>query len=127
DTHLARLALADLFLDTGPYGAHTSASDALRAGVPVLTCPGRSFASRVGASLLTAAGLPDLIVENRAAYVGEAVRLGRDPAALAALKARLQTTLPDSALFDPVRFARGLEAAFEAVLCRREPASASLE
>lgn len=117
--HLARHALADLFLDTWPYGAHTSASDALRMGVPVLTLPGKSFASRVGASLLTALDLPDLIAPDPAAYVAAATRLANDGAALTALKARLNKALEASSVFAPVRFARRLEAAFKAMHARR--------
>jgi predicted O-linked N-acetylglucosamine transferase (SPINDLY family) len=98
--HLARLALADLVLDTTPYGAHTTASDALWMGVPVLTASGRSFASRVCGSLVRAAGLPDLVVETAADYVDRAVALGRDPARLAALKVRLLAGRDQSVLFD---------------------------
>jgi protein O-GlcNAc transferase len=74
--HLARQALADLMLDTWPYGAHTTASDALRMGVPILTLPGKSFASRVAASLLTATGLARTDRDGRRAYVAAAVRPG---------------------------------------------------
>ncbi len=82
--HLARQGLADLMLDTWPYGAHTTASDALRRGVPLVTLPGKSFASRVGASLLTALDLPELIAPDVAAYVAAAVRLAGDRSALKA-------------------------------------------
>ncbi|MBX9698653.1 MAG: O-linked N-acetylglucosamine transferase, partial [Acetobacteraceae bacterium] len=82
--HLARYALADLFLDTLPYGAHTTASDALWMGVPVLTVPGRGFAARVCASLVRAAGLPDFVCLTPEDYVARAIALGRDRAALAA-------------------------------------------
>ena len=116
--HLARHRLADLVLDTWPYGAHTTASDALRMGVSVLTLPGESFASRVGASLVSALGLPDLIAEDRDSYVATATRLARDPAALADLKTRLAHAIRASAVFDPIRFARDLEAAFETVHAR---------
>ncbi|MET3664193.1 tetratricopeptide repeat protein [Caulobacter sp. 1776] len=116
--HLARHALADLVLDTWPYGAHTTASDALRMAIPVLTLPGASFASRVGASLLTALDLPDLIASTQADYVAKAVGLAADPAALAALKARLSEALKTSAVFDPTAFARSLEAAFAGIAVR---------
>jgi predicted O-linked N-acetylglucosamine transferase (SPINDLY family) len=96
--HLARLSLADLFLDTAPYGAHTSASDALRAGVPVLTCPGRSFASRVAASLLLAHDLPELICTDIDDYVCQAVALARSGSG--GLKARLAETRATASLFD---------------------------
>ncbi|WP_165191134.1 tetratricopeptide repeat protein [Caulobacter soli] len=116
--HLARQALADLVLDTWPYGAHTTASDALRMGVPLLTLPGASFASRVGASLLTALDLPALIAPDVEAYVAAAVRLAADRPALRALKQRLEGALRTSAVFDPAAFARTLEAAFEALHAR---------
>ncbi|MDO5623888.1 MAG: tetratricopeptide repeat protein [Pseudomonadota bacterium] len=109
--HLARLPLAELFLDSLPYGAHTTASDALRQGVPVLTCTGSSFASRVGASLLTALGLPELITHALPAYEARAVALAREPAQLAALRQRLHEQRHASGLFKPQAFARGLEAA----------------
>jgi predicted O-linked N-acetylglucosamine transferase (SPINDLY family) len=113
--HLARQALADLVLDTWPYGAHTTASDALRMGVPVLTLPGASFASRVAASLLTALGLPELIAADVEAYVAIAARLAADRPAIEALKADLDKALRTSPAFDPAAFARALEGAFETV------------
>lgn len=118
EAHLARLQHIDLFLDSGPYGAHTTASDALRAGVPVLTCPGRSFASRVAASLLTTLGLTELIVGDAATYHALAVKLARDPAALAAVRSRLTAATAGSPLYDPVRFCRALEAAYAAMIHR---------
>lgn len=114
DQHLARHALADLVLDTWPYGAHTTASDALRMGVPVLTLPGKSFASRVGASLLTAIGLPDLIAASEANYVAKALEFAADKG----LKTRVGEAVRGSTLFDPTAFARSLEAAY-ADLVRR--------
>jgi predicted O-linked N-acetylglucosamine transferase (SPINDLY family) len=121
--HLARQGLADLVLDTWPYGAHTTASDALRMGVPLLTLPGKSFASRVGASLLTALDLPELIASDVAAYVATATRLASDRSALEMLKARLDEALRTSPVFDPARFAHHLEAAFEAVHARNQAGS----
>ncbi len=117
--HLARQALADLMLDTWPYGAHTTASDALRMGVPLLTLPGRSFASRVGASLLTALKLPELIAGDTEAYVATAVRLARAPVERDDLARRLASAVDASAIFDPPRFARSLEAAFQEMVARR--------
>ena len=114
EQHLARHTLADLFLDTWPYGAHTTASDALRMGVPVLTLPGKSFASRVGASLLTAIGMPDLIAASEADYIAKAVAFVADPA----LKTRVAEAVQRSTLFDPMAFARSLEAAYEDLLRR---------
>lgn len=118
DAHLARLQHIDLFLDSGPYGAHTTASDALRAGVPVLTCPGRSFASRVAASLLTTLGVTELIAGDAGAYHAQAVRLATDASALAAVRARLRAAAAVSPLYDPARFCRALEAAFAAMIAR---------
>lgn len=114
DAHLARLRLADLFLDTLPYNAHTTASDALQAGVPVLTHPGSSFASRVAASLLTAVGLPELIAPDRLSYEDMAVALAEDRARHNELRSRLQRQLLTTTLFDPVDAARKLEAAYVA-------------
>lgn len=108
DQHLARHALADLVLDTWPYGAHTTASDALRMGIPILSLPGKSFASRVGASLLTALALPELIAASQDDYVRKALALARDPA----LKARVVAVVQASTVFDTAAFARHLEAAF---------------
>lgn len=113
--HLARHRLADLFLDSGPVGAHTTAADALWAGLPVLTVQGDSFASRVGASLLRAVGLPELAVESWEAYEAAALRLASRPDELAALKGRLAAGRATAALFDTDRFARALESAFLAM------------
>ncbi|RYC30480.1 glycosyl transferase [Lichenibacterium minor] len=107
--HLARYPLADLFLDTLPYGAHTTAADALWMGVPILTQPGRSFASRVCGSVLTAAGLRDTITATPEAYVECAVELGLDRAALAELKARLTAGRDTCLLFDTPHLVRHLE------------------
>jgi predicted O-linked N-acetylglucosamine transferase (SPINDLY family) len=98
--HLARYALADLFLDTAPYGAHTTASDALWLGVPVLTLSGRGFAARVCGSLVRSAGLPELICETAEDYIGRAAALARNPADAAALKAKLEANRGTCALFD---------------------------
>jgi len=116
--HLARFGLADLFLDTRLYNAHTTTSDALWAGVPVLTWLGEGFPARVAASLLTAIELPELIMPSLDAFEREAVRLGTDPAALAALKARLAAHRTTRPLFDTVRFARAIEAAYDAMWAR---------
>ena len=85
EAHIARLALGDLFLDSLPYNAHTTASDALWAGLPLLTCRGTAFAGRVAASLLQAIGLPELVTENLADYEALAMKLARDPVLLQAL------------------------------------------
>lgn len=113
--HLARHRLAGLFLDTPGCNAHTTASDALWAGLPVLTRPGGTFASRVAASLLSAARLPELIAPDRDAYVEAAVRLATDGSALAALTARLREGPARLPLFDTVRTVRALERAYAAM------------
>lgn len=113
--HLARQALADVFLDTLPFNAGTTASDALWAGVPVVTRPGEAFAARMGASLLHALGMPELIAETAEAYVALAVRLGRDPQFLAATKAKLAANRATQPLFDTARFRRHIEAAYVAM------------
>jgi len=118
EQHLARIALADLFLDTLPYNAHTTASDALWAGVPLITCRGTAFAGRVAASLLTAAGLPELIAEDLAAYEALAAALAEDRSRLADLRARLARQRQTCALFDTARFTRHLEAAYRAMIAR---------
>jgi predicted O-linked N-acetylglucosamine transferase (SPINDLY family) len=111
-THLARHALADLFLDILPYNAHATACDALWAGLPVLTCRGGSFAGRVAASLLHAVGLPELVTKTPEDYEALAVALARDPARLKALKDKLAANRAASPLFDTPRFARNLEAIY---------------
>ncbi|WP_371181157.1 O-linked N-acetylglucosamine transferase, SPINDLY family protein [Xanthomonas sacchari] len=103
--YLARYRHADLFLDTHPYNAHTTASDALWAGCPVLTCPGSTFAARVAGSLNHHLGLDEMNAADDAAFVATAVRLGRDPAALQALRERLHARRADSGLFDMQGFA----------------------
>ena len=110
--HLARHRLADLFLDTLPYNAHTTASDALWAGLPVLTCLGSQFDGRVAASLLETVGLPELVTQTLEGYEALALALARDPARLGNLRARLQEMRLTSPLFDTDRFARSLEAAY---------------
>jgi predicted O-linked N-acetylglucosamine transferase (SPINDLY family) len=111
--HVARLRVADLFLDTFPYNAHATALDALWAGVPLLTCPGDSFASRVAASLLHTVGLPELIAGSGSEYEQRAVELASDPARLGELRRMLaQRSAP---LFDTERYTRNLEAAYEAI------------
>jgi len=116
--HLARVALADLFLDTFPYTAHTTASDALRMGVPIVTRAGRSFASRVAASLMAQMDCADLVTTDPAAFEARAIGLARDPAALAAARARIAAARATSPLFDIDRYARHLERAFEAMAGR---------
>ncbi|WP_079220733.1 tetratricopeptide repeat protein [Stenotrophomonas maltophilia] len=108
--YLARYALADLFLDTHPYNAHTTASDALWAGCPVLTCPGDTFAARVAGSLNHHLGLAHMNVADDAAFIATASALGNDPAALAALRAELAQARGRSGVFDMDGFATDLSA-----------------
>jgi protein O-GlcNAc transferase len=110
--HLSRHRQADLFLDTLPYNAHTTASDALWAGVPVLTRLGEAFAGRVAASLLKAVGLPELITTSLAGYEALALKLAREPSFLAAIKAKLAHNRESHPLFDAGRFTRHIEAAY---------------
>jgi predicted O-linked N-acetylglucosamine transferase (SPINDLY family) len=113
EEHLARHRLADLFLDTLPYNAHTGASDALWVGVPLVTLKGESFHGRVAASILSAIGLPELITENPADYERLALALASDGARLAALREKLGANRKTAPLFDTARFTRNLEAAYE--------------
>ena len=110
--HLARHVHADLFLDTFNVNAHTTASDALWAGLPVVTLAGRQFAARVGASLLHAAGLPDLVTETADDYEALILALATDPARLAEVRQRLAANRTTTPLFDSAGYARHLEAAF---------------
>ena len=112
EDHLARLALADLFLDTAPYNAHASASDALWAGVPVITLRGESFAGRVAASLLSAVGLKELVVTDIASYEALALDLARDATRRSALARRLAENRRTMPLFEMTRRVRDLERAF---------------
>ena len=112
DQYLARFRLADLFLDTLPYNAHSTASDALWAGLPLLTCVGETFAGRVGASLLRAVGLPELVAQSPARYEELAIALATNPHRLGNLRERLEKNRLSQALFDAPRFARNLEAAY---------------
>lgn len=112
DEHLARHRLADLFLDTLPYNAHTTAADALWAGLPLLTCTGSTFPGRVAGSLLKAIGLPELIASSLERYQARALELARTPALLAELRARLARNRASCALFDTDRYRRHLESAY---------------
>jgi predicted O-linked N-acetylglucosamine transferase (SPINDLY family) len=120
EDHLARLGLADLFLDTLSYNAHTSACDALWAGVPVVTSPGNSFATRVAASVLSAIGLPELIVESLEVYEAKAAALAQNPGALSALKAKLMRHREMYPLFHTDAFTRHLEAAYVSMWQRHQ-------
>ena len=118
--HLRRMQLADLFLDTAPYGAHTTASDALWAGVPVLTVLGETFASRVTASIVHAAGLDDLILPDEAAYERQAVAYAHNPRVMETMKQHLRAHKASMPLFDMASRVRELETAYESVLKARK-------
>ncbi len=110
--HLARHRAADLFLDTLPYNAHTTASDALWAGLPVLTCMGESFASRVSASLLRAIDLPELITSNQLEYESLAIELAMHPEKFKAITAKLSRNILTTPLFDTPLFTKHIEDAY---------------
>jgi predicted O-linked N-acetylglucosamine transferase (SPINDLY family) len=124
--HLARQRLADLFLDTWPYNAHTTAGDALWAGLPVLTRIGETFAGRVAASLLTAVGLPELITESGQQFEGMAIKLATEPSRLAGLRGKLARNRSSAALFDTSLYTRQLENLYQQ-MHRRLRAGASPE
>jgi protein O-GlcNAc transferase len=118
--HLARNRLADLLLDTLPYNAHTTASDALWSGVPVLTCRGETFAGRVAASLLTAINLPELITTTQEAYAALAIELATQPSKLADIKQKLAKNRLSTPLFNTKLFTRHIEAAYNAMYERHQ-------
>jgi protein O-GlcNAc transferase len=120
--HLARQRQADLFLDTLHYNAHTTASDALWAGVPVLTRLGSTFAGRVAASLVHAAGLPELVTESLADYEALALKLAREPELIGAMKKKLARNRDSCPLFDTARFTRNIEAAYTTMWQRAQRA-----
>jgi protein O-GlcNAc transferase len=123
EDHLARHAAADLFLATLPYNAHTTASDALWAGLPLLTCAGRTFAGRVAASLLRAAGLPELITSNLQEYEALALKLARDRVLLQSIRRKLAENRNTCTLFNTDRFPLHIERAYETmwdIHCRGE-------
>ncbi len=115
DEHLSRMRHADLFLDTFPYSAHTTGSDALRAGLPLLTLLGETFASRVAGSLLNTLGLPELITTTPHEYRNRALQLAHNAAELQRLRACLQQRCQTSDLFNMSAFARKIEAAYTAM------------
>jgi protein O-GlcNAc transferase len=123
--HLARCGQADLFLDTMPYNAHTTGSDALWAGVPLVTRLGSTFASRVAASLLKAVGLDELITNSLAEYEALALKLASEPSLLASIKAKLERNRNTYPLFDTARFTRHIEAAYVTMWERHQRGEAS--
>jgi predicted O-linked N-acetylglucosamine transferase (SPINDLY family) len=118
--HVARLRAADLFLDTLPYNAHATALDALRAGLPVLTCEGKGFAGRVAASCLRTIGVPQLITDSISRYEEMAVDLALNPQRLAQIRTELREKRLTCSLFDASRYVRNLEAAYTAMHDRYE-------
>ena len=109
DEHLKRITLADIFLDTFPYNAHTTASDAVRMGVPIITLTGNSFHSRVGASILKTINMEDLITYKKKDYEDLAIELGSKPEKLTKYKNQLREAVVKSPLFDSVLFTKNLE------------------
>lgn len=124
DEHLARQRVADLFIDTLPCNAHTTASDALWAGLPVLTCTGKSFASRVAGSLLNAIGLPELIAHTQEEYETMAIELARSPGKLGEIRQKLAQNRLTTPLFDCELFAKHLEAAYEKMYAQHKAGQA---
>ena len=114
--HLARHRQADLFLDTLPCNAHTTASDALWAGLPLLTWAGEAFAGRVSASLLSAMNLPELITHSQAEYEQRAIEIAHDPNQLIQLKAKVAQMRHISPLFKTQQYAHDLEAAYQEMI-----------
>jgi predicted O-linked N-acetylglucosamine transferase (SPINDLY family) len=122
--HLCRHALADLFLDTFPCNAHTTGSDALWAGLPLLTCLGTTFAGRVAASLLHAVGLPEMVMPTHEAYRAKAIELANAPNELARQREHLRVARTNAPLFDIDRYRRDIEDAYRTMherQMRREP------
>jgi len=124
EAHLARLSLADIVLDTLPYNAHTTASDALWTGVPVITCRGKAFAGRVAASLLTAMDLPELIAEDFGAYETLALKLACDSVYRKSLRQKLMANRNTAPLFDADRFRLNIEKAFSIMMERARAGNA---
>ena len=118
--HLARLRLSDLQLDTLPYNAHTTASESLWVGLPLVTCLGDAFAGRVAASLLRAAGLPELIADNLKDYEALALKLAQEPKLLRAIRSKLEASRMVCPLFDTDRFRRHLEGAYATMWQRHQ-------
>ena len=113
--YLARYKIFDLFLDTNPYNAGTTASDALWAGVPVITLIGESFASRIAASLLMSIGLPELITQNQAEYIEKAIKLAKNPSEYRNLKKKLKFNIGVSELFDSAAFTKNIEKTYSLI------------
>ena len=124
EDHLARYRQADIFLDTHPYNAHTTAADALMAGLPVVTFMGGAFPARVAASLLHAIGMPELVADSPEAYEALALKLAQDSSLRQSLRAKLAVNQTSHALFDTERFCRNMEAIYISMWRRAELGSA---
>jgi len=120
EDHLARHCLADLFLDTLPYNAHSTAADALWSGLPVLTCMGQAFQARVAAGLLHAIQLPELVTTSLVEYEQLALALARDPQRLATIREKLARNRDTTPCFDTAGFTRGLESVFKKMWERQQ-------
>ena len=120
EDHLKRIPMADLFLDTFPYNAHATASDALRMGLPIVTCMGKSFASRVAASLLNAVNLPELITTSQEQYESLAIELATHPEKLKVIKNKLAINLPTAPLYNTALFTKHLESAYLTIYDRSQ-------
>jgi predicted O-linked N-acetylglucosamine transferase (SPINDLY family) len=118
--HINRTQLADIFIDAWPCNAHTTASDALWAGLPVVTFMGQTFASRVAGSLLNAVGLSELATESLAAYRAKVLALAADPAERARIRAQLAEARDQAPLFDSARYTADLEQLLERMVVRRD-------
>jgi predicted O-linked N-acetylglucosamine transferase (SPINDLY family) len=118
EKHLNRIQYADLFLDTLPYNAHTTSSDALRMGLPVLTLQGKAFASRVAASLLMAVDLPELIVDSQQDYESLAIELSTNPEKYKIIKEKLSNNLSNAPLFNTPMYVENLESAYKTIFER---------
>ena len=116
DDHLSRISLADLFLDTLPYNAQTTASDALWAELPVLTKIGKSFSSRVASSLLKCLNLEELITSNYDEYIKKAIELGTNPKLLEDIRNKIRINKTDKSLFDPIQYTRNIEKAYKKMI-----------
>ena len=114
--HLKRMKLADIFLDTFPYNAHTSASDSVRMGLPVITLQGNSFASRVASSILSSINMPELITTKIDEYENLAIKLGNDKSYLNEIKNKIKTNINKNPLFNSVKFTKDLENIYKKLL-----------
>ena len=118
--HLARHRVADLFIDTLPYNAYTTARDALWAGLPVLTCMGNSFAARVAGSLLMAIDLPELVTHTQKDFESKAIEYAKNPVALTKIKLKLLENMTDGSLFNGPLLTRHIEEAYRVIRARRQ-------